>query len=106
MDHRLLDLRSRLLHEHVAAELRREPERLASARAIIARWRLSAGPRVVPVLDEWAAILDAGLEATLAVALDPSDEGDRLRQSSPLPCLLDPRERWAFLRSFRAAHGA
>jgi hypothetical protein len=105
VDHRLLDLRSLLLHERVVADLRAHPERLEEAKALIARWRDTAGPRTLPALDEWAAILDAGLATTLAAALDPSDDGDRLRQSSPLPCLMERRERWAFLRQFRAVHG-
>ena len=106
MDHRTLDQRSLAMHEHVAALLRAHPERLAEAQALLLRWRASAGPRTVPVLDEWSALLGAGLDATLAATLDPSDEGDRLRQSSPLPCLLGARERWAFLSAFRANHAA
>lgn len=102
VDHRILDRRSLELHRRVAEDLRAHPGRLIEARVLLQKWSASADPRVRPALDEWLALIDAGLEATLAAALATGDEGDRRRQSSPLPCLMDPRERWAFLRDCAA----
>jgi hypothetical protein len=106
MNHETLDRRSLYMHMHVAACLRAHPERLAEAAATLARWRATADERVQPALAEWAAILARGLEPTLAAALEPSEEGDRLRQSSPLLGLLNPRERWSLLRAFKELHAA
>lgn len=106
MDHETLDRRSLYMHAHVAAYLRAHPEGLAEAAATLARWRAKADERVQPALAEWTEILERGLEATLAVALEHSEEGDRLRQSSPLLGLLDARERWSLLRAFKEIHAA
>lgn len=104
--HQRLDDRSLAMHVYVAARLREHPERLSEAEAILARWARSAGERVQPALEEWSAILRSGLDATIAAAVDPSEEGKRRRQSSPLLCLLDPRERWALLRQWTGANDA
>ena len=106
VDHRLLDRRSLELHRLVADELRAHPQRLGEVRALLLRWRAALDARTLPAIEEWLALVDAGLEATLEAALELGDEGDRRRQSSPLPCLMAPRARWAFLRAFREAHGS
>ncbi len=104
--HQRLDDRSLAMHAYVAARLREHPERLTEVEAILARWTRSAGERVLPALEEWSAILRSGLDATLAAAVDPSEEGKRRRQSSPLLSLLEPRERWALLRQWTGANDA
>lgn len=104
--HQRLDDRSLAMHVYVAARLREHPERLEEVEAILARWTRSAGERVVPALEEWSAILRSGLDATLAAAVDPSEDGKRRRQSSPLLSLLEPRERWALLRQWKGANDA
>jgi hypothetical protein len=61
---------------------------------------------VQPYLEEWARILSRGLDATTAVLLDESERATALRQCSPFAGALSSRERFSFLREWKAAHAA
>jgi hypothetical protein len=86
--------------------LRADPALVQRARTTLARWSTRDGPRVDVARARWEALLsDGDLDRLIAAATDPSETGDQLRQSSPLSCLLDARERWAWLRAWQQ-HGA
>jgi hypothetical protein len=100
--HQLIETRSLRLHQAIAEKLRRNPDLIRRAYENIGRWkRINSFPQ--PYLDEWQAVLDQGLEASLALMCEDSERGRRLRQSSPFPGILSNAERWRILRETRAA---
>jgi hypothetical protein len=72
------------LARRTAQRLRAQPELVAVARANLQRWSQRNGdsPALLRCYAEWQAILDRPLDEVIAILLDPSDEGQRLRQNS------------------------
>jgi hypothetical protein len=97
--HQEIDQRSLALHRLVAAKVRGDFSLLEKAEQILQRWRTFVSPRTFVYLDEWQRLIDQGPEACLAVAVEDSERAAALRQSSPLACLLTPKERFEFLKS-------
>lgn len=102
--HQLLDRRSLELHQLIAARLREHPERLDRVRQTLARWRIIVGPRSQPYVVEWQRLVDAGLEAALAKAVEDSEHATALRQCSPFGSVLTPKERFAFFKQWSRDH--
>lgn len=96
-----LDRRSLDLHKLIARRVRADPAHLDSTRATLNRWR-AADRRGCAGWDEWAAVLERGLEATLEAMLDESERGQYLRSCSPFTRVLPPKERAEFLKSWNA----
>lgn len=99
--HQLIDARSLALHRAVAAKLRQNPELFERSRQTLQRWRSTVSPSSQPYLETWEALMNQGLEATLAVALEDSERAAALRQSSPFAAVLTNQERFALLKAWR-----
>jgi len=99
--HIQIDQRSRLLAEEVARKIDADPNRdgLARVRALCTRWL--AAPSASPDLKRWQDILTRPWPEIRAHLLDPSEEGIRLRQSSPFCGILSPHERWRIYKEFK-----
>ncbi len=99
--HVFLDEFALAYHRAVAERLRAEPEAvLELARRNLNRWTegdaFGAGERAS--LEEWREILsEADVERLIAIITDTSDEGQRLRSSSPFVGALSPEERLEIL---------
>ena len=104
MTHQDLDRRSLALHRLVAEKMRRDPALLGIVRKNMARWRTIATPNDSHYLDEWDRLLQAGLDAALSVATSESESAQALRQSSPFTGILTARERFTFLKSWKASN--
>lgn len=102
--HSEIDKRSLAMHCLVAEKLRSDVGLLQRARATLDRWYIHVSPRTFVYLDEWRKLLDGGLEDLLAAATEDSAHAAALRQASPLACLLTNRERFAFLKQWKAQH--
>lgn len=95
--HQFIDEFNLAYHCAVAQVLRREPEAVVTrARQNIARWIESdvydEGER--PSLFEWDKILDnSSVGELIAIITEDSDEGQRLRQSTPFAGVLSEDER-------------
>ncbi len=98
--HRQIDDRSLAMHRLIAEKIRRDPELLGRARATLQRWRGVVSSGAQPYLAEWEGLLDRGMDASLAVAVEESEHAAALRQCSPLACLLSNQERFAFLKAW------
>jgi len=94
------------MHRLIAERLRRDPALLARVRATLLRWSPQVSERTRPALAQWLAAVERGLDATLALATEDSERGATLRQSSPFVGILTPRERFQFLREWKARHAA
>jgi len=90
--------RSLALHREVVERLRHDPELLGAARERVERW-LDEGSVHAAWAESWKTILDAGLDAVVAVLTDTSSRAHDLRQVSPFAGVLDPRTRWDILRA-------
>ena len=99
--HAFLDEFALAYHRAVAERLRAEPEAvLERARQNLNRWTegdaFGAGERAS--LEEWREILgEADVDHLIEIITDTSDEGQRLRSSSPFVGALSPQERLEIL---------
>ena len=99
--HAFLDEFALAYHRAVAERLRAEPESvLEHARRNLHRWAegdtFGAGGQAS--LEEWRGILgEADVERLIEIMTDTSDEGQRLRSSSPFVGALSPEERLEIL---------
>lgn len=98
------DARSLALHHLVAEKMRANPKLMLEAHAVLDHW-FEVGPvDARPYFEQWRQILDQGLEHTIAVACEDSEQATALRQSSPLSVLLSNEERLAFFAEWKRAH--
>jgi hypothetical protein len=99
--HAFLDEFALAYHRAVADRMRAEPEAvLERARQNLNRWMegdaFGAGERAS--LEEWRRIIgEADVERLIEIMTDTSDEGQRLRSSSPFVGTLPPEERLEIL---------
>jgi hypothetical protein len=99
--HAFLDEFALAYHRVVAERLRAEPEAvLERARQNLNRWvegdAFGAGEQAS--LEEWREILDdADVVRLIEIMTDTSDDGQRLRSSSPFVGALSPEERLEIL---------
>ncbi len=98
--HQEIDRRSLALARAVVEIIDRDRERkgLLKARANCSRWYRESQ---APAIAEWLEILKWDWPHVRKLLLDESDEGRRLRQSSPFCGVLSPRQRWDIYRHFQ-----
>lgn len=104
VDHWYQDRVSLELSRREAEELRLRPtEVMEHARRNLRNWsvRNQHAPSLLKCYAEWGRILDQGVEAVCRVLVDQTDDGQRLRQSSPFAGVLSPREVWEIKRRIR-----
>jgi hypothetical protein len=91
-----------ILIRAIVARIDSDPERrgIDIARQNCARW-LARRPH--PAVLEWAALLNRPWSEVRQIMLDESDEGQRLRSSSPFTGILTPQERWQIMRECHAS---
>lgn len=99
--HRLLEARSLAMHAVIAAKIEREPKLLSIARSNLKRWRSRWDGDAPAWHQEWCEILDRPWFEIAAILTAPSEEGARLRQSSPFAGVLSPMERRRVYDAFR-----
>lgn len=99
--HQFLDDFALAYHLTVAERLRERPDAVVEhARRNLNRWLEGEafGPGERQSVEEWLKILDGSdVERLIRIITDPSDEGQRLRSSSPFVGALTPEERLEIL---------
>jgi hypothetical protein len=95
-----LDERSLRLHRLIAEKLRREPQRFAMVQATLAHWQQVVDPRAQPYVQSWQELARQGMQACLEAAVQPTEQGQALRQASPFAGVLTHKERFAFFREW------
>lgn len=101
--HEDIDRASLELARAIVTRIDADPSLMSVARENLARWktRNADAPSLIQCYEEWEHILDRGWDHARSVLLAETDEGQRLRQSSPFPGILSPREVWAIKRACR-----
>ena len=102
--HEVMDERSIELHGVIARELRANPEKLDLVVAWIQRFLDDPeySDQNKDALAEWMEIIREGLPRVLEALADESDEGQRLRQSSPFAVLMPQDERARIFAKYEA----
>ena len=103
MHHREQDRTSLELARAIASGLGEHPEWIDLARENLDRWeeRNAHAPRLVRCYQEWREILRMPLENIQSLLVEASDNAQRLRQNSPFPGALTPRQVWEIKRRCR-----
>ena len=102
MRHESLDRASLEMGTRIAAGLPHHPEWVTLAIDNLDAWtRRNAGaPGLLRCYAEWRAILGRSIEEICAVLTADTEEGRRLRQSSPFAGVLSPSEVWDIKRKY------
>ena len=100
--HRLLEARSLAMHAVIAEKIQRDPSLLEVAHNNLTRWRVRWEDEVPGWHREWSAIVKRPWPEIAAIMTEPSEEGARLRQSSPFAGVLSVTERRRIYEAFRA----
>ena len=107
VDHPFLDRRSLAFHAAIANKLRADPKLLEKVRDRLRRTlsdeRVSISTR--DAYREWLEVIEQhSFEEVLSLLVDPSEEGKRLRQSTPFAGMLSKAEREAITRKMSSIH--
>ena len=102
--HEVIDERSLELHGVIARELRADPAKLDLVVAWIQRFLDDPdfGDDNKDALREWLAIIRQGLPRVFEALADRSDEGQRLRQSTPFAAIMPQDERARIFAKYEA----
>lgn len=98
--HGEIDHRSLRLARAIVSRIDHDPQHagLDRAREVCKRW-MSRNPS--PAVKEWADIVAHPWSEVRAVLLNESEDGQRLRQSSPFCGILTPRQRWQIYKQVK-----
>lgn len=99
--HRSIEARSLAMHAVIAAKIDREPKLLVIARNNLKRWRTRWEGGAPAWHREWCQILTRPWPEIAAIMTEPSEEGARLRQSSPFAGVLSATERRRVYDAFK-----
>ena len=101
-DHRIAEARSLAMHVLAARRIDADPRLLARARATVQRWVERHAAQPPAAVAEWCALIERPWPEIAARATALTEDGARLRQSSPLATLLSAAQRRRIHDAFRA----
>jgi hypothetical protein len=104
--HRLLEARSLAMHAVIAAKIEREPRLLNVALNNLKRWRARWKGDAPAWHHEWCEILRLSWPEIAAILTEPTEQGARLRQSSPFAGVLSATERRRVYEAFKVGRNA
>lgn len=90
------------MHAVIAQKIERNPKLLEIPRNNLHRWNARWEGEVPAWYGEWRRIMDRPWPEIAAIITEPSEEGARLRQSSPFAGVLSAEERKRIYEAFRA----
>jgi hypothetical protein len=100
--HRLLEARSLAMHAVIAEKIQRNPKLIETAHRNLERWRARWENEAPEWHREWTGIMQRPWPEIAAIITEPSEEGARLRQSTPFAGILSAAERRRIYEAFRA----
>lgn len=90
------------MHAVIAEKVQRDPKLLKVAHDNLKRWRARWEDAPPGWHQEWTGIMTRPWLEIAAIMTEPSEEGARLRQSSPFAGVLSVTERRRIYEAFRA----
>lgn len=99
--HRLAEARSLAMHAAIARKISREPALLKIPHRNLDRWQARWDHAPPRWYYEWRDLLALPWPKIAARITEPSEEGARLRQSTPFAGVLDETERGRIYDAFR-----
>jgi hypothetical protein len=101
--HNVIDQRSLAMHSLIAEKCRRDPVLINRARCTLDRWMADPSLLISDCL-AWKKILDTWPDSEILRFLsEDSEQGRRLRQSSPFCGILSSAERVQVIKEYEAA---
>jgi hypothetical protein len=104
--HQEIDQRSLEMHKLICTKIRANPHLFVLVHDTLKRWSVIVSANSQPYIAEWQRLVDAGLETCLQAAVEDSERGAELRQSSPFTRILTNQERFGFLKNFSSHNAA
>ena len=101
-----IDAKSLALHHLVVQKILADRSLFGKVQENLDRYQAQADSSVRVYLTEWQSIVDLGIDAALAVALEQTERGQVLRSTSPFAGILTETERVSFLHTWAAEHAA
>lgn len=95
-----LDHKSLELHRLIVGKLRSDPAVYERMVARMPRYLSFDDPHGMIYRERWAAVVEQGMDAIEALALDPGERGQVMRSCSPFAGVLTEKERQQFLRQW------
>ena len=89
------------MHAVIAEKIERDRKLLSIPRNNLKRWRARWEDEVPAWYEEWKAIVKRPWSEIAAIITEPSEEGARLRQSTPFAGVLTVAERRRIYEAFR-----
>jgi hypothetical protein len=91
------------MHAVITEKIERDPKLLDIPRNNLQRWNARWEKNEVPAwYEQWCAIMNRSWPEIAAIITEPSEEGARLRQSSPFAGVLSAEQRKRIYEAFRA----
>lgn len=90
------------MHAVIAEKIQRNSKLLDIAHKNLERWRARWDDRAPAWHREWTDIMQRPWPDIAAIITEPSEEGARLRQSTPFAGILSTAERRRIYEAFRA----
>jgi hypothetical protein len=100
--HRQIEARSLALHAAIVRKIERDPRLLEVASRNLERWGARSSDELSVCLTEWRELLQRPWLELAAILTEPSEDGARLRQSSPFAGVLTDAERARIYEAFRS----
>lgn len=97
-----IDAKSLALHHLVVQKILADRSLFEKIQENLDRYQAKADGSVRVYLTEWQSIVDLGIDAALAVALEQTERGQVLRSTSPFSGILTELERMSFLSTWTA----
>lgn len=94
------------LHKLIAQKIKQDPGLLSVVEANIEHYKRIASPRSRHYYEAWGEHFKKGFDHFLSLATEESEEADDLRQCSPFTGILSNKERWEYLKKWRAEREA
>lgn len=92
------DYQSLLMHIEAVRLVRMDDSLTVRLLDTLKRWRVTASPRSIPLQDVWVEIIT---DRDWNAALEETERGNQIRQSSPMATLLPNETRFAIIEKVK-----
>jgi hypothetical protein len=99
--HQDLDRRSLALHRLAVANVIKNPALFDEIKDLLEHWKTIVSKSSQPYIIRWDDLAKQGMDVFLAKAVEESQDGDAMRQSSPFSPALTVKERSDFFANWK-----